>query len=207
MNTTSLSNQVIALAGAYQACKEVKNIAWKGSHEPAVLDTAVNSIFKIDAVDVDDVYRGRRNIDRGLRVIAEQFNPQTDQADTELTRYILSLFVIEKKLTKRTELVDTIRQSIDKATTQLDHYGLDHPNTWAALGDIYQNSVSSLTPRIMVNGERLHLSNETNAAKIRTLLLAALRSVVLWRQCGGSRLGFLFNRRNYFREANSLLAS
>jgi high frequency lysogenization protein len=172
-----------------------------------VLDTAVNSIFKIDARDVDDVYSGRRNVDPGLQVMAGEFNPQGDQADTELTRYILSLFVIEKKLTKRGELVDMVRRSIDKATTQLEHYGTDHPNTWAALADIYQHSVSSLTPRIMVNGEQLHLANETNAAKIRTLLLAALRSVVLWRQCGGSRLGFVFNRRNYFREANSLLAS
>ena len=32
-------------------------------------------------------------------------------------------------------------------------------------------------------------------AEIRALLLAALRSAVLWRQCGGSLWDFVFRRR------------
>jgi high frequency lysogenization protein len=57
----------------------------------------------------------------------------------------------------------------------------------------------------MVNGERVYLSNNDNAAKIRALLLAALRSAVLWGQCGGSRLSLVFNRRGYFVEARKLV--
>lgn len=207
MKRDTLTEQVIALAGVYQACREVKNVAWKGRCETAVLDTAVGSVFKIDADSAADVYEGRHNVDGGLKLLTEEFDPGASRADTELTRYVLSLFAIEKKLSKHPELLTLIREAIDKAGTQLEHYGTDHPNTWAALADIYQRSVSALTPRIMVHGEQVHLSNETNAAKIRTLLLAALRSVVLWRQCGGSRLAFLLYRRQYFNEAKNLLAA
>jgi high frequency lysogenization protein len=206
MSLNNLSNQVIALAGVYQACHQVKSVAWQGRCEPSALATAISSIFKIDADSLDDIYGGRQNIMQGLQILARELNPQTPRPDSELTRYVLSLLSVEKKLAKQPSIGEYIRNGIAGATTQLNHFGHQHPNTLAALADIYQRTVSQLHPRIMVNGERLHLSNENNAAKIRTLLLAGLRSMVLWRQCGGTRLRFLMQRKHYFHEANSLLA-
>jgi len=42
--------------------------------------------------------------------------------------------------------------------------------------------------------------------KIRALLLAGIRSAMLWRQCGGSRWRFIFFRRKIQREAEFLLS-
>lgn len=207
MTLINLSNQVIALAGVYQACHQVKKVAWAGHCEEHLLDTAVGSVFKIDAASLDDVYGGRCNIRHGLEILARELDPQAEKRDSELTHYVLKLLSIEKKLTRRPNIGETIRRALSTATTQLQHFGHRHPNTLAALADIYQQTISQLQPRILVSGERLHLTNENNAAKIRTLLLAGLRSMVLWRQCGGTRLGFLLQRRHYFHEANSLLAS
>lgn len=205
MSLQSFSNQVLALAGMYQACQQIKELAWNGECEFGLLDTAVNSVYKVDAKDIDDIYGGIDKLNTGLHTVADQFNPKTESMDHEITRYVLSLFVLEKKLSKNKPLLAQLKDALDQSQTQRDHYGIHHPNTWASLADVYQKTISTLTPRIMINGDRLHLSNNTNVTKIRSLLLAAIRSVVLWRQCGGSRLSFLFNRRNYYNEANNLL--
>lgn len=206
MSLKTFSNQVLALAGIYQACAQVKSLAWHGRCEAAVLDAALGSVFKVNPRDIDDVYGGNGRVNDGLRVVAAQFDPQALDTDIELTRYVLSLLAIEKKLRRRPALLQQLRDSIHRAGTQLLHFGTSHPNTWSALAEIYQGTISTLTPRVMVNGDRLHLGNETNVAKIRALLLAAIRSAVLWRQCGGTRMSFLLNRRNYYHEANNLLA-
>lgn len=207
MRLDTLTNQVKALAGVYQACYQVKTLAWQGQCEVGALDTAIGSIFKLDANDLNDVYGGDKQLDRGLEILCSQFNPEESHPDIEITRYVLNLFAIERKLSKSNNMLTSLQEAIERAKTQLTHYGINHPNTWASLADIYQTTISTLKPRILVNGERLHLSNDTNVTKIRSLLLAALRSVVLWRQCGGTRFNFLINRRNYYHEASNLLAS
>jgi high frequency lysogenization protein len=47
----------------------------------------------------------------------------------------------------------------------------------------------------MVKGEPTRLTETGVANQIRALLLAAMRSAVLWRQCGGTRLGLLLGGR------------
>lgn len=203
----TLTNQVLAFAGIYQACHQVKSVAWHGRHDAPELDSLIGSIFKIDSVDIDDIYGGRDRLRQGLGLLARELDPEKPEYDTEITRYILTLLAIHRKLLKRRQLQQTLRAEIEKSATQLRHYGTNHPNTWARLGEAYQKTISTLTPRIMVNGERVYLSNNDNAAKIRALLLAALRSAVLWSQCGGSRLSLVFNRRGYFVEARKLVHS
>lgn len=205
MSLKTLTNQVLAFSGIYQACIQVKSVAWQGRSDAAELDSMIGSIFKIDSADIGDIYGGKHNLRQGLDLLTKELNPEKPEYDMEITRYILTLLAIHRKLVKRAQLQQTLREEIEKSATQLRHYGTNHPNTWAALGDTYQKTISTLTPRIMVNGDRVHLSNSDNAAKIRALLLAGLRSAVLWGQCGGTRLSFVFNRRNYFLEARRLL--
>ena len=201
-----LTNQVLALAGIYQACSQVKKIAWNGQHTEADLMTAVTSIFKIDSASTEDIFGGIEHLQSGLILLADELNPDTSSFDKEITTYVMTLLALYKKLLKRSDLLQILKQGIEKAETQRQHYGMNHTNTFAALADIYQKTISVLTPRIMVNGERVYLANSDNADKIRTLLLAGIRSAVLWEQCGGSRWSFLFRRRSYYLEAQNLLA-
>jgi high frequency lysogenization protein len=57
----------------------------------------------------------------------------------------------------------------------------------------------------MVSGESQHLSNPDQANKIRALLLAGMRSAVLWAQLGGSRWQILLWRRRLTQEAERIL--
>ena len=69
------------------------------------------------------------------------------------------------------------------------------PDVVAGLGSLYADTVSTLRPRVMVQGNPHYLGQAGVVAEIRALLLAALRSAVLWRQCGGSLWDFVFRRR------------
>jgi len=71
--------------------------------------------------------------------------------------------------------------------------------------NLYRSSISHLSPRIMVSGDPSHLNDTAIASTIRAALLGGLRSVVLWRQCGGTRPGMLLQRSQYVREADRLL--
>jgi high frequency lysogenization protein len=74
-----------------------------------------------------------------------------------------------------------------------------------ALAYGYQQTLSQLKPRVLVSGEQRHLSDQRNGDRIRAMLLAAVRSALLWRQAGGVRWKFLFIRAKLQREARRLL--
>ena len=66
------------------------------------------------------------------------------------------------------------------------------------LSNIYQQTLSKFEPRIVVNGENKFLTDENHSSRIRTALFAGVRSVILWRQLGGSKLKLLFLKRSIF---------
>jgi high frequency lysogenization protein len=57
----------------------------------------------------------------------------------------------------------------------------------------------------MVVGDQNYLGSQNTVNKIRALLLAGIRAVLLWRQCGGSRWKLLFFRKKIQEEAQFLL--
>ena len=114
---------------------------------------------------------------------------------------------MEHKLPDRTlkEMLQEIGRGIDLATDRLEHFNLLHPNIIAQLADIYASTISTLKPKIMIHGEPLHLQNPENANRIRALLLAGIRSAMLWRQCGGGRFQVIFGRKRLLKEVHLLL--
>jgi len=200
----TLSNQTIALAGLSQAVKLVHDIAKTGSSDPYDLETCLGSLLKINADSVADVYGGLKNLKTGLALLEQQLGaPET--VDTDLARNAAALVYLEGKYRQQQSMQKTVRLGLERATAQAAHFGVAHENVIAALADLYKNTISQLTPRIVIQGEQRHLENPANADKIRALLLAGIRSAWLWRQCGGSRIGFLLNRRKLRDEASRLI--
>lgn len=200
----TLVNQTIALAGLTQAVYLVQRIARTGSADADDMESSLASILKLNPEDVLDVYGGLEKVRTGLKVLEKQLGAP-DQVDTELGRYAAALVYLERKLQKHTGMQDRIRSGVEKATAQAAHFGLLHDNVLANLADLYQETISHLRPRVMVVGEPSHLNNPANANRIRALLLAGIRSAVLWRQCGGARWKFLWYRRRMQDEVRRLL--
>jgi len=202
----NLTNQAIALAGLTQSVHLVQSIAKSGSANDEDMETSIGSVFKINADDVPDVYGDVDSLKTGLGLLVKQLGGP-DGIDPELARYAASLIFLERKLQGQPKMLETIRTGIEKATAQAAHFGILHENVLANLADIYQQTISRLMPRVMVQGEPAHLTNPDNANKIRALLLSGIRSAVLWRQCGGNRWKFLIYRRKLLEETRRLLKS
>lgn len=195
----------LALAGVFQAAFLVKQIANTGMANSAVIEASLETLFKFDAANVEDVYGGVSGVSSGIRELNKQLSSNKGERDIEITRYVISLLTLEKKLSANQAMLEQIATTLESIKSGLDYFSLMHENTVLKIGQLYKDTISNLSPRIIVNGEQLHLSNETNASRIRALLLAGLRSAILWRQCGGSRWSLLFNRKSFENESTLLL--
>ncbi len=200
------SDRVMALAGVYQAAQLTQQIARRGLADTQAMSASIGSLFKVDSIDVHDVYGGTAGIQGGLRLLCEQLSGSS-RRDVELTRYVIALIQLEHKLSKQPDMLATIGSEIEEATRRLQHFSLLHPNILSQLAAIYRQTISNLQPKIMVKGDPPHLQNPDNINKIRSLLLAGIRSAMLWRQMGGLRRHIIFSRKKLIRIAHRLMES
>lgn len=204
MELKTLTNQTIALAGIAQVAVLVQQLATTGSCDQDALEASIGSVLKIDSDGVAEIYGGLPGLKLGFEQLNGQISgekpPNPDQA-----RYAASIVFLENKLAKRKDFLATIHAGIVKAQAQAEQFGPVHENVMANLGDLYHSTISTLQPRIMVNGDQQFLSSHAIANKIRALLLAGIRSALLWRQCGGSRWKFIFYRRRIQDELQHLM--
>lgn len=202
----SKRDQTLALAGIFQAASLVQQIANTGMVNNAIIESSIESLFKFDADSVEQVFGSAAGVNTGLKVLKEQMSFLKDNHNVDISRYVISILVLEKKLSKNKTMLSKISSTLDEIQTSLDFFSLMHENIFMKIGTLYKNTVSTLNPKIIVSGERDFLSNEVNANKVRSLLMAGIRSAVLWRQCGGSRWQILFGRKSYLNECDTILS-
>ncbi len=200
----SIRNQTIALAGVAQAVYLVKQIAKTGSTDDEAMEASIKSILKIDSTSVEDVFDGLGGIRIGLQQLGKQLSGPP-AIDGEQVNYAATLVFLERKLVKQPEFLEQIRTGIEIAAAEAEQLStvLDE-KILIKLADLYQNTISKLHPRIIINGEQAYLTDTENTTRIRALLLAGVRSAFLWRQCGGNRWKFLLYRKKIQEEIQQL---
>lgn len=198
-------DQTLSLAGIYQAASLVKQIANTGKANSAHIEASLETLFRFDANSVEEVYGSVAGVSHGVKILLKHLNDNSSR-DTEITKYAVSLIMLEKKLSNNKKMLEDISSRLNKIESQFDFFSLCHENTFAKLGHIYKETISTLGPKIIVSGEQPYLSNEINASKVRAILLAGIRSAVLWKQCGGSRWQFIFGRKSYIDECEKILS-
>ena len=201
----SLEDRTLALAGLFQAAGLVQTTARFGNADIAALRASLRSVLFIDADSVEQIFGGVAGVVAGLHTLIEGLDRSSQPRDLEVTGYVIGLMHLERKLAHRAEMRETLGQGIGTIASQT-HDGSDsQADLITALAQLYQNTISTLTPRIMVRGEPRLLADPAIASQIRALLLAGLRATVLWRQCGGARLQLLWSRRPILEQARLLL--
>mgnify|MGYP006191914911 FL=1 len=202
----SITNQIIALAGICQALKLVQQVARSSSVEPSDMTLMLNSIAIINAEEPIQIYGGAlTGLEAGLKLIVDQLGDKP-QKDVELTRYIVGALALERRLNKTPTHLKKLGDKLQHLQRQLQHFSITDDNMIANLADIYSDCISSLGGRIQIYGQPELLKQTSVQHKVRALLLAAIRSAVLWRQAGGSRIHFIFKRRKLVAEAKQLLS-
>ncbi len=188
----AMPERMLALAGLVQALAQVRRIADTGQADSAILATATESVFRIDAASPADVYGDAAAVRPGMRLLRDYFRSQAE--DPLLPRLALSVLQLERKFVRDDEVVTRVQQGIAALSPQAHNLGATHPQVLSELGRLYADTVSHLRPRVMVQGNPHYLGQADVVAEIRAVLLAALRSAVLWRQLGGSFWDFLLRR-------------
>jgi len=209
----SFRDQVIALAGIFQSAQLVQLLAREGRAEREPYRTSIHSVLALDAPDTESVFGGVSGVRPGLEILASKLGGRSVPSDVEMARYVAAMMHLEKLLRRKPEMQQTLRQGIETAKEQMKFFEVDapaddvHPKLVENLAEIYTNTISLLGPRIMVSGEHGHLANPIIAARVRAVLLAGIRSAVLWHQLGGRRLQLLFSRGKVARTAAEILAA
>lgn len=197
-----MRDRALALAGMLQGLKLAQSIAQTGSAETEPLQASLASLFRIDTDSTEDVYGSAALMTVGLDALVGQL--QGGQArDAGCSRMAVTLLHVERKLIGRPDLLKLIRDGVNDIERQREHFGITHQTVLDRLGDLYANTVSTLSPRVLVSGNPVQLAQPQVVAQIRAVLLAAMRSAVLWRQLGGSYWDLLLRRRAILQGANS----
>ncbi|WP_282297707.1 high frequency lysogenization protein HflD [Stenotrophomonas sp. PS02289] len=190
----SVDDRVLALAGIAQALQQVRRIAETGHSEAGVVRTAIDSVFRIDADSPQAIYGSPAQLAPGLRLLHNYFRNQGQ--DEILPRLALAVLQLERTFVRNHDVVGAVSEGIARAQRQAIELGDSaHPDVLAALGALYADTISHLKPRVMVQGNPHYLGQAGVIAEIRALLLAAVRSAVLWRQTGGQYWDFLLSRK------------
>lgn len=199
------SDRALALAGVFQAAFLAQQIARKGMADNESFEATLGSLLETDPADTQAVFGGLSGVQKGLRILLSQLDRAPSGRDLELTKYAMTLLQLGDRLLKDGNRLQDVAQGIDAVKDRQVHFPLAHQNQLAMLADIYQRNISTLSPRVMVSGEPLHLQNPDNQARIRAVLLAGVRAAILWRQCGGSRWKLIFGRQRLVNAARHWL--
>jgi len=199
-----MRDKTIALAGVYQAAAFAHELAQSGAvSRRDCFAGSLESLFVVNPDSTMAVFNHDLNrLAFGLRTLIKSFNKDKDYLN--IIKYVLTLLNLQSKFVSHDAMVKQVQHGIQQA----GHLGsLDEHE--AAMIEIlaatYSKTISQLQPRVIIAGQPYHLKNKEVTEKIRAILLAGIRSAVLWKQVGGSHLQLLFKRKAYIQQAEQLL--
>lgn len=206
---SNIEHRAIALAGLNQAVRLVRQLARDGRvGDESAYAASLGSTLRLDATDHAAVFGGLAGLRVGLKALDSMLamrDPKGDPGLVEELRYSMALMQLERQLQRNSAMQEMLGKSLSNlGRTEVDPANLDLLAN--RLGELYKLTISTMSPRVLVQGEQTYLGNPQIAASIRALLLAGIRSAALWRQSGGGRIRLMLERRALQATCESLLA-
>jgi high frequency lysogenization protein len=195
--------RVLSLAGLFQATALAQQLANQGRCDDAAFEASIDSVFRIDAPSVVQVYGRTSDLRLGLRTMVAQL--EESGSDMAITRMSITVMRLERTLARQRGLADELQQGIVATQRQVEHFGQYSPQVIGRLASLYVSTLSTLKPRVMVTGNPQMLQQAPVVERVRSCLLAAVRSAVLWQQVGGRQWQLLVYRRQCSMLARGLL--
>lgn len=187
-------DRALALAGVFQAGALVADVAHGRSLEPVAFRATLNSLFIENPDSTREVFGDLPGIRLGLLLVRDAFRNDRSRGQAEVLRYALNILHVERRFSRKPELLQKLDSRLQRVRQQLEHFDLEHDTIIGALADTYQQTLSTLPQRIQVMGNPNALQNERNAGRIRAILLGGVRAAVLFHQVGGRRWRLILNR-------------
>ena len=212
--------QVVALAAVAQSAALVSKLAMHGNASQTELLASVNPLLALNPRSESDVYPNLGHLNLGLRTLNDMFSQVRPSENASLVRYTLGMLLIRNKLNANSVMQANIRHGLESiqplllipenATpwrteeTEKTDGQIRQEQTFEQLATMYQDTISTLGHRIQVHGQVEYLQNDYVSNRVRSLLLAGIRSAVLWHQLGGRRWRLIFYRKRVQETASAL---
>jgi high frequency lysogenization protein len=202
-----MKDRTLALAGVFQATELVRQAACHGTWSGYAATACLQSLFSRDSESVESVYGGVSRMRLGIETMLAVLGGESRHMDS--LRYAISVLQVQRKFKRARSMQEEIGVALDRIAGTDDELEKHEQEDRQALeiAELYQNTISNLSPRIVINGVPQYLTNDRTVSWVRTLLLAGVRSAVLWDQMGGGRFDLMFGRKRIINEAQSLLTS
>lgn len=203
---TAQANRAIALAAVTQASSLVDCIARNGTCDAEDFQTMISSLFADNGSHVGSVYGGIYHLRAGLHLSAKLLTGSNVEQAKPLLTYAAGLIALEKRLAKKSEMLATIGEGMQRIKKQSDYFGSEtHASVIGGIADLYGNTISSLKPSIIVRGKPEHLKQSINTNKVRALLFAGIRAAHLWHLHGGGHIRLLMGRKKLHQQTRKLI--
>lgn len=199
----SQRSQTIALSAICQSAQIIQQLAKGQDYDKANFATLISGIMITSPQTVFDVYPEMEDVTNGCDLLIHQLSGQTTTKDVEVTRYIAGIMALSKRLLRSSSALERLSVSLDNIERRLEHFELTSPSVVQNFADTYREVISPLGQKIQVVGNPEILKHPDVQNKVRALLLAGVRAAVLWRQLGGQRRQFIFNRQRILQDAIS----
>lgn len=196
----------IALAVVAQCAQLVHGLATTGQADPRQVNACIAPLLVLDSESVDEIYPDVGALSIGLQALQHSLSNEGVKEFAEPIKYVLGMTVLQQQLMAVPAMQAQIRQRLqirhsllaDKSAHNAEpaNQGDSDYYDFAVLAALYQDTISRLAMRIHVKGTPEHLRKQEVADKIRALLLAGIRSALLWHQLGGRRWHlFIYKKR------------
>ena len=205
-------NQTLALAGLIQSSALVYQLTTRDRHDELALHESAFSLLRLDTNSIEEVYGSESGVDLGLRTMTRLLAYQLGSPTRYVYQYSAGLHQLSAKLPRLTKTGDVIQSRLEEIRAEfMAYYDRDTPDPelddslYESLAELYINTISYLTPRIIVRGDAHRLQNVRIVHRVRTALFAGIRSAWLWHQLGGRKWQVMIHRKDYAHIARTIV--
>ncbi len=197
------SDIVITLSGVVQGLALAKNFAETGKMDDVAFEASINSLFQTKPLNTLAVFGSIAHLTPGFEKLCALSGPTASIFD--LIRYLHPILYLERKISHSKKIHDALSKRVETAKKQVAFFSLTHPSVMANLSDSYLDAIKDFRIKFLIPGDQRVLTNRANTDKIRSLLLAAIRAAICWRQVSGSLLQLLIFRAKIHKKAQHYL--
>ena len=187
---------VLALAGIFQAATLIETLATSGTLPESSFHASIHSLFELDPRAVSDIFPHLSDMALGINSLIKHFSHHISASSPpHILQYVVGISHLERQFISKQHIVNDLRQRLTHIKSQAEYFSPTHENVIAALSTAYRATLGQLPYRIQITGKSCYLEPAQTFLQIRALLLAGVRSAVLWRQYGGSRMMLVLKRK------------
>ena len=151
-----LKNETISLGAIYQACNEIKKIAWQGEINNNIIEPLINSVYQTTSEEIEDVFISIKRLNSGLDFLRRQLVGDAFSRDGEVSRYFEAIGILVKNMNRKDEILNKLRTELTKQSLPINEDNLDQHALF--LSELYLSTISTVEPRIIVNGDNKYLT-------------------------------------------------